>query len=191
MFWELEKAIFGPEKDTWWIWGSKTPKPPELPIKLGKAPQHHNWPRYMDWPQIGPKVAIKHGKKRQKDKWYLFRAPTPPPSPSKNCKILPFVSFFRGNHRKKGPKEIDLVNFDGVGVSLKESTENFQRGKGMHHNLSDPNRSECESQIASNCNRSSKNHCDSENNCKAAMSLRFLREKPAISKLQLAIASDL
>ena len=33
----------------------------------------------MDWPQIGPKIAIKQGKKRQKDKWYLFRAPTPLP----------------------------------------------------------------------------------------------------------------
>ena len=30
----------------------------------------------MDWPQIGPKIAIKQGKKRQKDKWCLFRAPT-------------------------------------------------------------------------------------------------------------------
>ena len=47
VFWELEKAIFGPEKDKWWIWGSKTPKPPEMPIKLGKTSQHHNWPRYM------------------------------------------------------------------------------------------------------------------------------------------------
>ena len=79
MFWELEKAIFGPEKDKWWIWGSKTPNPPEMPIKLGKTSQHHNWPRYMDWPQIGPKIAIKQGKKRQKDKWYLFRAPSKDP----------------------------------------------------------------------------------------------------------------
>ena len=76
MFWELEKAIFGPEKDKWWIRGSKTPKPPEMPIKLGKTSQHHNWPRHMDWPQFGPKIAIKQGKKRQKDKWYLIRAPT-------------------------------------------------------------------------------------------------------------------
>ena len=29
----------------------------------------------MDWPQIGPKIAMKQRKKRQKDKWYLFRAP--------------------------------------------------------------------------------------------------------------------
>ena len=62
VFWELEKAIIGAEKDKWWIWGSKTPKPPEMPIKLGKTSQHHNWPRYMDWPQIGPKIAIKQGK---------------------------------------------------------------------------------------------------------------------------------
>ena len=76
VFWELEFVIFGPEKDKWWIWGSKTPKPPEMPLKLGKTSQHHNWPGYMDWPQIGPKNAIKVGKKRQKDKWYQFRAPT-------------------------------------------------------------------------------------------------------------------
>ena len=76
VFWELEKAIFGPEKDKWWIWGSKAPKTPEMPIKQGKTSQHHNWPRYMDWPQSGPKIAIKQGKKRQKDKWYPFRAPT-------------------------------------------------------------------------------------------------------------------
>ena len=36
-----------------------------------------------------------------------------------------------------------------------------------------------------------KNHCDSENTCKTAISLRFLREKLATSKLRLAIASDL
>ena len=66
MFWQLKKAIFGPEKDKWWIWGSKTPKPPEMPIKLGKTSQHHNWPRYMDWPQIVPKIAIKQGKKTPK-----------------------------------------------------------------------------------------------------------------------------
>ena len=36
----------------------------------------------MDWPQIGPKIALKQGKERQKDKWHLFRAPTPPPSPT-------------------------------------------------------------------------------------------------------------
>ena len=79
MFWELEKAIFRHEKDKWWIRGSKTPKPPEMPLKPGETSQHHNRPRYMDCPEIGPKSAIKQGKKRQKDKWYLFRAPTPPP----------------------------------------------------------------------------------------------------------------
>ena len=79
MFGELEKAIFGPDKDKWRIRGSKTPKPPEMPLKQGKTSQHHNWPRYTDCPQIGPKSAIKLGKRRQKDKWYLFRAPAPPP----------------------------------------------------------------------------------------------------------------
>ena len=70
-----------PKKDKWWIWGSKTPKPPEMPIKLGKTPQHHNWPCYMDWPQIGPRIAIKQEEQRQKDKWYPFRAPTRTPPP--------------------------------------------------------------------------------------------------------------
>ena len=42
-----------------WRLGSQ----PEMPIKLGKTSQYHNWPRYMDWAQIGPKIAIKQGKK--------------------------------------------------------------------------------------------------------------------------------
>ena len=66
-------TIFALKKDKWWSRGSKTPKPPEMPIKPWKTSQHHNWPH---WPQIGPKRAIKQGKKRQKDKWYQFRAPT-------------------------------------------------------------------------------------------------------------------
>ena len=57
-FGELAKAIFRPEKDKWWIRGPKTPKPPEMPLKQGKTSQHHHWPRYMDWPQIGPRIAI-------------------------------------------------------------------------------------------------------------------------------------
>ena len=36
-----------------------------------------------------------------------------------------------------------------------------------------------------------KNHCDSENTSDTAISLRFLREKLATSKLRLAIASNL
>ena len=75
MFWEPEeKAIFGPEEDKWWIWGSETPKPLGMPVKLGKTSQHHNWPRYMDWPQIGPKTAIKQGKNGT-----YFARPHPPP----------------------------------------------------------------------------------------------------------------
>ena len=35
-------------------------------LKLGKTSQHLNWPRYMDWRQIGPKIAIKQGKKTPK-----------------------------------------------------------------------------------------------------------------------------
>ena len=80
MLWELEKAIFGPEKDKWWIWGSKTRKPPEMPIKLGKTSQHHNWPRYMDWPQIGPKNYFKTGEKTPKGHMVsISRGPPPPP----------------------------------------------------------------------------------------------------------------
>ena len=72
MFWELEKAIFRPEKDKWWIWGSKTPKPLEMPTKLGKTSQHHNWPRYLGWPQIGPKIAIKQPKGHVSDIFFCF-----------------------------------------------------------------------------------------------------------------------
>ena len=92
MFWELEKAIIGPEKDKWWIWGSKTPKPPEMPIKLGKTSQHHNWPGYMDWPQIGPKIAIEQGEKPH-------RAPTPPP-PQKNKLHLNLANILTSNLAK-------------------------------------------------------------------------------------------
>ena len=77
MSWELEKAIFEPKKDKCLIWCSKTPKPPEMPIKQGKASQHHNWPRCRDWPQMGPKIAIKLRKKTpKKDKWFHFHAAT-------------------------------------------------------------------------------------------------------------------
>ena len=35
VFWErAEKANFGPRKDKWWIRGSKTPKPPDMPFKI-------------------------------------------------------------------------------------------------------------------------------------------------------------
>ena len=54
--------------------------------------------------------------------------------------------------------------------------------KSLTSILSDPNRSDFESQIVSDCNRNSKNHCDSENTSDTAISLRFLREKLATSK---------
>ena len=59
---------FRPAKDKWWIRGSKTPKRLQMPLKQGKASQdhNHNWLRYRNWPQIGPKIATKQGKK---DKW--------------------------------------------------------------------------------------------------------------------------
>ena len=53
-----------------------TKKPPETPLRQGKTSQHHNWPRYMDCPQVGPKSTGVKKKKRQEDKWYLLRAPT-------------------------------------------------------------------------------------------------------------------
>ena len=56
VFWELDKAIFGPEKDKWWIWGSKTPKPPEMPLKQGK--RHNTTTGLATWiaPKLGQKV---------------------------------------------------------------------------------------------------------------------------------------
>ena len=53
-------------------------RPPEMPLKQGKTSQHHNWPRYMDWPQIGPKIAIKQGKKPQRTNGTYFARPPPP-----------------------------------------------------------------------------------------------------------------
>ena len=92
MFWELEKAIFGPEKDKWWIWGSKTPKPPEMTIKLGQKSQHHNWPHYMDWHQIGPKIAIKQGNNTKRTNGTHFARP-PPPSPTFKLQNVQFDPF--------------------------------------------------------------------------------------------------
>ena len=60
-FWRFQ-TYSGPKRTNGEFGVSKTPKPPELPLKQGKTSQHHNWPRYMDWPQIGPKSAIKLGK---------------------------------------------------------------------------------------------------------------------------------
>ena len=57
-----------------------TPKPPEMPLKQGKTSKPHYWPRYMDCPPNWAKKCYKTGDKRQKDKWYPFRAPTPPSS---------------------------------------------------------------------------------------------------------------
>ena len=61
-------------KDQWWIRRSKSPKQPEMPIKQAKTSEHHNWPRYRKWPQIGPTNTIEQGKKRRNEKWYLVRA---------------------------------------------------------------------------------------------------------------------
>ena len=80
VFWELEKAIFGPEKDKWWIWGFQDPQTTWNAYELGKTSQHHNWPRYRDCPQIGPKRALTGEKKRQRTNGtYFARPPTPPP----------------------------------------------------------------------------------------------------------------
>ena len=84
MFWEPEKAIFGPEKDKRWIWGSKIPKPREMPVKQGQTSQKDKWPRYMDWPQIGPKIAIKQGKNAKRTNGTYLARPHPHPPPLKN-----------------------------------------------------------------------------------------------------------
>ena len=48
------------------------PKQPEMPIKQRKTSQHNNWPRYMDWAQVGPTNTIKLGKnaKRTNDTYF-------------------------------------------------------------------------------------------------------------------------
>ena len=53
---EFEKAIFGPKKDKWSIRGSKTPKPPEMPLKQGK--RHNATTGLATWiaPKLGQKV---------------------------------------------------------------------------------------------------------------------------------------
>ena len=71
-----------------------------MPLKQGKTSQHHNWPRYMDCPQIGPKSAIKLGKQRQKDKWYLFRRPPPPWGAAKSRQVHTPET---GKDRPEGP----------------------------------------------------------------------------------------
>ena len=88
-------------------------------LKQGKTSQHDNWPRYMDCPQVGPKSAFKLGKKRQKDKWYLFRAPTG--GGGSNFIEIP---------RKGGPRSREgvcgeLGNFGGGGVNI------FFRGRNV------------------------------------------------------------
>ena len=44
----LKIPFSGPKRTNGGFGDSKTPKPPEMPIKLGKTSQHHNWPRYLD-----------------------------------------------------------------------------------------------------------------------------------------------
>ena len=46
-----------------------------MPLKQGKTSKHHNWPRYMDFPQIGPKSAIKLGKNAKKTNGTHFARP--------------------------------------------------------------------------------------------------------------------
>ena len=71
-FGSLKNPFSGPKMTNGEFGGSKTPNPPEMPIKIGKTSQHHNWPRYMDWPQIRRNIAVKQGTKRQKHKWHRF-----------------------------------------------------------------------------------------------------------------------
>ena len=53
-----------------------------MPIKLGKTSQHHKWPRYMDWSQIGRKVATKQRKEPKGQMVPISRAHVPPPPPA-------------------------------------------------------------------------------------------------------------
>ena len=80
-----------------------------MPIKQGKTSQHHNWPRYMDCPQVGSKSAIKLVKKHQKDKWCLFRVPTPPPPPGVYVLRSFFFLFWRCSVWKSYRKRVRTI----------------------------------------------------------------------------------
>ena len=43
--------------------------------KQGKTSQHHNWPRHMDCPHIGPNSAIKQGKSAKRTNGTHFARP--------------------------------------------------------------------------------------------------------------------
>ena len=93
MFWELEKAKFGPEKDRWWIPGFQDPK---TTWNAFKTRENVTTPQLAPLHGLPPNWATKcykTGGKTQKDKWYLFRAPTtpPPPRPLYRQKMAPFL----------------------------------------------------------------------------------------------------
>ena len=49
-----------------------------MPTKQGKTSQDYSWPRYRDWPPIGPTIAIEHGKNTPKGQMVPFsRSDTP------------------------------------------------------------------------------------------------------------------
>ena len=73
VFWELE--IFGPEKDKWWIWGSETPKPPEMPLKLGKNVTTPQLASLHGSASNSAKIAIKQGKKSKRTNGTDFARP--------------------------------------------------------------------------------------------------------------------
>ena len=80
VFRELENRIFGPKKDKWRIRGSKTPKPPEMPLNKGK---HHNTTTGLaTWiaPKLGQKVLWNLGKNAKRTNGTYFARPQPPPA---------------------------------------------------------------------------------------------------------------
>ena len=88
--------------------GLQDPKTTWNAFKTRETSQHQNWPRHMDCPQIGPKSAIELGKKLQKDKRYLFRAPTPPPQTGgRGLKQAGFgkLAFLQQNGAFFGPRK--------------------------------------------------------------------------------------
>ena len=77
-FGSLKRPFSGPKRTNggFGVPRPQTPKPPEMPIKLGK--RHNTTIGLATWIGLksGQKLLSNRGKKRQKDKWCLIRAPT-------------------------------------------------------------------------------------------------------------------
>ena len=81
--WSVERAMMGVKRDKWWAWAG--PINSRNAYKTRENQQDHNRPHHRDWPQSGPNITSKQGKKRQKDKWLHFHAVTSGVPDSKKC----------------------------------------------------------------------------------------------------------